>query len=107
MAARPSGRAAAAPRTSNVMCAARNIVLAATALTALLAIHGSAEAHTARIERADIGYREPGEFLTDSLPVNAPFVRIGVERPFEIMKRQVTRGEYQRCAAAGVCKPLD
>lgn len=91
------------------MCAARKIILRAGAALAVLAAvqGGAAAAETVRIERASLAYRMPGEFLNDGLPVNAPLVEIGVDRPFEIMKRQVTRGEYARCAAAGACKPLD
>lgn len=90
------------------MRAARTILLAGATLATLAAIQGGAAAEeTIRIERASLSYRVPGEFLDGTLPVNAPLVRIGVERPYAIMKRQVTRGEYGRCAAAGVCKPLD
>ncbi len=82
-------------------------VLAGVALAALMAIHGTAAADTVRIERANVSYRVPGEFLNGGLPVNAPLLNANVERVFDIMKRQVTRGEYARCSAASACKPLD
>ena len=59
-----------------------------------------------RVDGQTVGYREPGEFLDAGNPVNGPFTGIRVERPFAIMKRQVTRGEYQRCVDAAACLPL-
>jgi formylglycine-generating enzyme required for sulfatase activity len=61
----------------------------------------------ARIEVAAIEYREPGEFMEGRVPVNGPLSSIGLEQPLDIMKRQVTRGEYDRCVAAIACKALD
>ncbi|MEX2628539.1 MAG: SUMF1/EgtB/PvdO family nonheme iron enzyme [Tistlia sp.] len=59
-----------------------------------------------RIEAARVEYRSPGEFRSGGTPVNGPLVGIAAERPFEIMQRQVTRGEYQACVAAAACRPL-
>ena len=59
-----------------------------------------------RIERSEIDYREPGEFLRGTVPVNGPLTTIRVERPFDIMKRHVTRGEYQACVDDRACMPL-
>jgi formylglycine-generating enzyme required for sulfatase activity len=88
------------------MRARKTVLQAGAALAVLIAVQGAA-AETVRIERANISYRIPGEFLNGDLPVNAPLLNANVDRPFNIMKRQVTRGEYGRCAAAGACKPLD
>ncbi|WP_034492604.1 SUMF1/EgtB/PvdO family nonheme iron enzyme [Afifella pfennigii] len=60
-----------------------------------------------RIDEAAMTYREAGEFLSGQTPVNAPLVEIRPERPFFIMQRQVRRGEYEACVAAGACKTLD
>lgn len=59
-----------------------------------------------RIEAARVDYRTPGEFLAGATPVSGPLVALEAERPLEIMRRQVTRGEYQRCVAAGACRSL-
>jgi formylglycine-generating enzyme required for sulfatase activity len=50
-------------------------------------------------------YRLAGEFSLAGLPVDAPIVRINRVYPLRIMKRQVTAAEYDRCVAAGGCKP--
>jgi formylglycine-generating enzyme required for sulfatase activity len=91
------------------MCAPLKTILRLGAALAVLAMvqNGAAAADTVRIERASVSYRIPGEFLDNGLPVNAPMIYAGVERSFDIMKRQVTRGEYERCSVAGACKPLD
>lgn len=90
---------------------------AATTLTLFALLQGftmapgdprpSEDPNLVRIEGRTVGYREPGEFLDAGNPVNGPFRAIRAERPFAIMKRQVTRGEYQRCVAADACHPLD
>lgn len=59
-----------------------------------------------RIEAARVDYRMPGEYLSGGTPVAGPLVALEPERPFEIMQRQVTRGEYDRCVAAGACRRL-
>lgn len=68
---------------------------------------GSEDAALIRIDGVTVAYRATGEFLADERPVNGPVEEIRSERPFEIMRRQVTRGEYQRCVAAGACKALE
>lgn len=60
-----------------------------------------------RIERASVRYREPGEFIDGTRPVNGPIGEIATAKPFAIMKGQVTRGDYDRCVAAKGCKALD
>ena len=62
---------------------------------------------TVRIAHASVAYREPGDFLRDGAPVNGPRREIRADTPFEIMKRQVTRGEYDSCVAGGGCRALD
>lgn len=60
-----------------------------------------------RIENASVRYREPGEFLDGTVPLNGPIGEIRSREPISIMKRQVTRGEYDRCVAAADCPALD
>ncbi|WP_414832664.1 SUMF1/EgtB/PvdO family nonheme iron enzyme [Afifella sp. YEN Y35] len=60
-----------------------------------------------RIESQEVAYRPSGEFLRGSHPVDPPLAKITPERAFFIMKRQVTRGEYSACVAAGACRALD
>ncbi|WP_181701654.1 SUMF1/EgtB/PvdO family nonheme iron enzyme [Chthonobacter albigriseus] len=89
----------------------RSAFLAAAGLTGMAVLQGftdrPVEADLVRVEGASVLYREPGEFLDGSIPVNGPIGEIGQDRAFFVMKRQVTRGDYDRCAAAGACKPLD
>ncbi|PKQ02254.1 MAG: nitrate reductase [Alphaproteobacteria bacterium HGW-Alphaproteobacteria-12] len=85
-------------------------------LTAILAIFLSvvfttfalaSEPEFIKFDTQRVVYREAGEFLLDTAPVNGPIGEIGAGRTFEIMRRQVTRGEYDRCVAAGRCAPLE
>lgn len=49
----------------------------------------------------------PGEFLRNDQPVAAPVVRETIGTPVEIMKFQVGAFDYERCVAAGACKPAE
>jgi len=60
-----------------------------------------------RIEGLSTEYREAGEFLSGRMPVNAPVVTFTPDAPFFVMQRQVSRGEYEACVAAGACRALD
>lgn len=50
-------------------------------------------------------YRQAGEFSLAGRPVNAPQATILRSHPLRIMTRQVSAAEYQRCVAAGACRP--
>jgi formylglycine-generating enzyme required for sulfatase activity len=63
-------------------------------------------AETIAIAERTIDFPAPGEFLLDGQPVAAPVSREAVAA-FRIMKRQVSRDEYKRCVAAGVCIAAD
>lgn len=52
-------------------------------------------------------HAQPGEFLKDGRPVAAPRVVVGIAALIEIMKYQVSLGDYARCVADGACKPAD
>ena len=80
-------------------------------LVAGAALPGAAEPaglpELVRIEESSITYRLPGEYLVGRTATNAPLEKISLTRPFEIMRRQVTAGEYGRCVEAGGCLALD
>jgi len=86
-------------------------ILAAVGLTAMAALQGFTQAPPGeglvRIDAASVRYREPGEFLDGTRPVNGPIGEIRTGTAFAIMARQVTRGEYDRCVSAGGCEALD
>ena len=56
---------------------------------------------------ASFNYRVAGQFLQGGQPVNPPLVAVAFDRPVAIMKNHVSRADYQRCVAAGACKPID
>lgn len=59
-----------------------------------------------RIDPGAFAYRLSGEFDRDGRPVNAPQRATRVERPFAMMKTQVSTALYERCVAARACAPL-
>lgn len=85
--------------------------LAAAGLLGMAALQGFTSVPeddgSARIEQASVRYREPGEFIEGARPVNGPIGEIAADKPFSIMRWQVTRGEYERCVTAAACKALD
>lgn len=48
-------------------------------------------------------YWAPGEFDRDGKPVNAPRLTVKMQRPFTIMRHEVTNAEYQRCVEEDAC----
>ncbi len=87
-------------RTALAVASSLALVLSLDPLPAARA----AEPEFVAIEAQTVAYREAGEFLLDEAPVNGPIAEVHAKHPFEIMRRQVTRGEYGRCVAAGRCK---
>ena len=85
--------------------------LAAAGLTGMALLQGFTEppldSGLVRIEAAAVHYRQPGEFLDGTTPVNGPIGAIRQTSAISMMKRQVTRGEYDRCVAAKACEALD
>jgi formylglycine-generating enzyme required for sulfatase activity len=51
-------------------------------------------------------YRLAGEFSAAGRSVTAPTIRYRLEGVLEVMRHQVTVGEYRRCVAAGACPKL-
>ncbi len=78
---------------------------------AILAGLGSSDARdvslpeTVTIEAGSFQYRSSGEYLEGGHAVDAPMAEVTFDRPFEIMKYQVTVGDYERCVAQAVCEP--
>ena len=62
---------------------------------------------TVRIEPRRMQYRAEGHFIKNGYAVDAPLLDVSLARPFEVMKYQVTRADYARCAADGVCPPAE
>jgi len=52
-------------------------------------------------------YRSAGEFLRDGVSIDPPSTTTTIDRPLLIMKRQVSRAEYDRCVGANACRRLD
>jgi formylglycine-generating enzyme required for sulfatase activity len=62
---------------------------------------------TVMLRPGSFTHPQPGEFLKEGRTVAAPRVVVEIVDPFEIMKFQVSLGDYARCAAEGACKPTD
>lgn len=62
---------------------------------------------TVMLASGSFTHARPGEFLKSGRPVAAPRTLVEIAAPLEIMKYQVSLGEYERCAEAGACKPAD
>lgn len=62
---------------------------------------------TVEVAPASIRYHAPGAFLIDGAPVNPPLIRGMIEAPLEVMRQQVSVGEYALCVANGACRPAD
>jgi len=58
---------------------------------------------TVAVAQGGFSYRLPGEYLADGRPVDAPVIA-ETSSGFEIMKYQVSAGEYAMCVAAGACE---
>ena len=59
------------------------------------------------IPAGSLEYRLPGEFLRAGRPANGPIVRVAFDRPFSMMRHQVSAAEYARCVEAGACLKAD
>lgn len=59
---------------------------------------------TVTVAPRDFSYRPAGDFLAKGRPVDPPRVSVHRTQPLEIMKYEVSAGEYAACVAAGACK---
>lgn len=50
-------------------------------------------------------YRQSGEYLKDGFPIDAPLTKVKIENPIEIMKYQVSVGDYEKCVSDEKCEP--
>jgi formylglycine-generating enzyme required for sulfatase activity len=60
-----------------------------------------------RLDAGEIFYRRAGDFARSGKEAEAPRVPFSLSEPIEIMKYQVTSGDFQRCVDDGTCRPLD
>lgn len=65
---------------------------------------GTAAPQTAAVAPAVLLHRLDGEYLREGLPVAAPRLPVRIRHPLQIMRYQVTVGDYARCVAAGACR---
>jgi formylglycine-generating enzyme required for sulfatase activity len=65
--------------------------------------HRSADPAIVEIDARPFQYRPAGDFSRDGKPSPAPLRRSHLAGPVGIMNRQVTAGEYARCADEGGC----
>ncbi len=85
------------------------ILLKAATLAPLAFLGGHDPATTAasipavRIDPGVFAYRLAGDFTLGGRPVNAPQRPMRFDRPFFIMKTEVSEALYDRCVAAGDC----
>ena len=59
------------------------------------------------LDTGAISYQRAGDFASSGKAVESPLVRFSLSMPIEIMKYQVTSGDFQRCVDDGTCHPLD
>ena len=59
---------------------------------------------TVAIPAGRFDYRSSGEFLENGYPVDATIEEVVFEEPFEIMRFQVSVGQYEQCVAANACR---
>lgn len=63
----------------------------------------SLDSAIAEIAAKPFQYRVAGDFSRDGRPTEAPLREVRLSGPIKIMNRQVTAGEYARCADDGGC----
>lgn len=57
------------------------------------------------VRAGEFSYRASGEYLKNGFPVDAPLKKIVFDVPIEIMKYQVSVGDYEACVVDGNCEP--
>ncbi len=60
-----------------------------------------------RLEAGEISYQRAGDFTRSGKEAESPRARFSLSEPIEIMKYQVTSGDFQRCVDDGNCRPLE
>ncbi|QRY80432.1 SUMF1/EgtB/PvdO family nonheme iron enzyme [Pseudomonas sp. PDNC002] len=62
---------------------------------------------TVELAARDFTFRPAGDYWQGKRAIDAPARREYLQPQFVVMKYQVSRREYARCVAEGVCPPLD
>jgi len=52
-------------------------------------------------------HRAAGDYTRNGAPAAAPMVEVRIAQPLRVMQRQVSGGDYRRCADAGACRAID
>ena len=81
--------------------------LIATALSAHAARSSTGLPELVRLDAGEIFYQRAGDFTRSNKEAEAPRARYALSEPVEIMKYQVTSGDFQRCVDDATCRPLD
>lgn len=91
------------------------MVAAATAATALAIAtvpqagkgQAASPVATVAVNPGSFDFRLPGEYLKADWPVDAPKQKVSFRRGFDMMKYQVSFGDYSACVDDGVCEAPD
>jgi formylglycine-generating enzyme required for sulfatase activity len=59
------------------------------------------------LDEGEISYQRAGDFTRSGKEAESPRVRFSLSKSIEIMKYQVTSGDFQRCVDDSTCHPLD
>ncbi len=77
----------------------------APAFRPLAQVRPELEPQVVEIPPHQVHYRPAGWFSRQDVVVDAPLVMIELAKPLRIMRNQVSAADYERCVAAGGCKP--
>ena len=112
-AGRPVARSAAA-RVPATIAFVATALAAATSGLSIVRHPGRAQiaaklapVETIAIVPGEFTFRLPGEYLRNGRPVDAPTRTVRFRAGFEVMKYQVSAGDYGRCVADGACETPD
>jgi formylglycine-generating enzyme required for sulfatase activity len=90
------------------------VLAAATSGLSIAQHSGSAPAaarlapvETVTVVPGAFSFRLPGEYLRGGRPVDAPMRTVEFRAGFDVMKYQVSAGDYARCVAEGACEAPD
>jgi formylglycine-generating enzyme required for sulfatase activity len=92
--------------------AAAVVVAAPLATSAVTLGLPSAASRVAAPELVDLRpgtfrHRAAGDYTRNGAPAATPTIEVRVAQPLQIMKRQVSVGDFRRCVDAGACRPID
>lgn len=96
---------ARAPATIAFVAAA--LAAATSSLSVVQHAARLAPVETVTVASGEFTFRLPGEYLRNGRPVDAPTRAITFRTGFDVMKYQVSAGDYARCVADGACDTPD